>query len=85
MLDYNTVFAGNPDLDAEESETWNIGMIWAPSQKFDIGFDIWNITQDNKIDEQPLGDIYAANCNDQNSAICVRLPPPVASRSGCLM
>ncbi|WP_335916212.1 TonB-dependent receptor [Shewanella algae] len=84
VLDYNTVFAGNPDLDAEESETWNIGMIWAPSQKFDIGFDIWNITQDNKIDEQPLGDIYAANCNDQNSAICVRLPPAGGEPLGVL-
>ncbi|MFT5789672.1 MAG: iron complex outermembrane receptor protein, partial [Shewanella sp.] len=49
-LDYNTEFAGNSDLDAEESETWNAGIIWAPTEKFDIGFDVFSITQDNKID-----------------------------------
>ncbi|CAM4034472.1 MULTISPECIES: TonB-dependent receptor [Shewanella] len=74
-LDYNTEFAGNSDLDAEESETWNAGLIWAPSQKFDIGFDVFSITQDNKIDKQPLGEIYLANCNDQNSTVCERLAP----------
>ncbi|QSX39963.1 TonB-dependent receptor [Shewanella cyperi] len=74
-LDYNTVFAGNSDLDPEESKTWNLGVIWAPSQRMDIGLDYYSITQDNKIDKQPLGQIYAANCNDQNSSICERLTP----------
>ncbi|WP_065188210.1 TonB-dependent receptor [Shewanella woodyi] len=75
VLDYNTEFSGNKDLEAEESESWNFGMFWAPSEKLDIGFDIWSITQDNKIDAAPFGDVYNANCNDQNSTICVRLPP----------
>ncbi|MCH4294987.1 TonB-dependent receptor [Shewanella sp. 3B26] len=74
-LDYNTEFAGNSELGPEESETWNVGLIWAPSQAFDIGFDIFSITQDNKIDKQPLGEIYNANCNDQSSTICERLAP----------
>ena len=72
LLDYNTVFSGNPDLEAEESETWNVGMIWAPSQQFDLGFDIFSIVQDNKIDKLLLSDIYDANCDDQNSSICER-------------
>ncbi|MCE9685567.1 TonB-dependent receptor [Shewanella sp. AS16] len=74
-LDYNTEFAGNSELDAEESETWNVGVIWAPTHKLDMGIDIFSITQDNKIDKQPLGAIYDANCNDQNSTICERLAP----------
>ncbi|NMH66414.1 TonB-dependent receptor plug domain-containing protein [Shewanella salipaludis] len=74
-LDYNTEFAGNSELDAEESETWNVGIIWAPTHKLDMGLDIFSITQDNKIDKQPLGAIYDANCNDQNSTICERLAP----------
>ncbi|WP_434931274.1 TonB-dependent receptor [Shewanella sp. HL-SH5] len=74
-LDYNTEFAGNSELEAEESETWNLGMIWAPSQQFDVGFDVFSITQDNKIDKQPLGDIYTANCGQQNSTVCERLTP----------
>uniref|UniRef100_Q0HYM3 TonB-dependent receptor n=1 Tax=Shewanella sp. (strain MR-7) TaxID=60481 RepID=Q0HYM3_SHESR len=81
-LDYNTEFQGNSELDAEESETWNLGLIWAPSQKFDIGFDVYSITQDNKIDKQPLGDIYTANCNDQNSTVCERLAPQAGQTLG---
>ena len=81
-LDYNTEFAGNSELDAEESETWNAGMIWAPSQQFDVGFDIFSITQDNKIDKQPLGEIYTANCDDQNSTVCERLSPQAGQTLG---
>ncbi len=73
-LDYNIEFSGNPDLEAEESESWNIGFIWAPEVDFGISVDIWSITQDNKIDEEEFGPIYAAECGNQNSTICVRLP-----------
>ncbi|NRD72541.1 TonB-dependent receptor [Shewanella sp. VB17] len=74
-LDFKSAFSGNPDLEAEESETWNIGMIWAPTQQFDIGFDVFSIVQDNKIDKLQLSDIYNANCNDQNSSVCKRFTP----------
>ncbi|WDE02963.1 TonB-dependent receptor [Thalassomonas viridans] len=74
-LDYNTEFAGNKDLEAEESESWNVGVIWAPSQEFSLGVDVWSIEQDNKIDEANFGDIYNAECGNQNSTICVRHAP----------
>ncbi len=89
VLDYNVLFAGSEfnggePLKPEESETWNVGMIWAPSQQFDIGFDIWGITQDGKIDAEPLGDIYQTHCNDQNSQTCVRLQPLTGQTLGTL-
>ena len=74
-LDYNTEFSGNSELEAEESESWNVGVIWAPSQEFSVGVDVWNITQDNKIDQANFGEIYDAECNNQNSTICVRHDP----------
>ncbi|MDF2178578.1 TonB-dependent receptor [Aliiglaciecola sp. CAU 1673] len=74
-LDYTIVFAGNPDLKPEESETWNVGVIWAFAENADVGFDVWSITQDNKIDERPFGAIYDRECNNQNSTICQRLTP----------
>jgi iron complex outermembrane receptor protein len=83
-LDYNFLFAGNPNLEAEESETWNLGMIWAPSQQFDIGFDIFNILQENKIDALQNKDLYAANCNDQNSTICLRTAPQAGQTFGSI-
>lgn len=83
-LDYNTEFAGNADLEAEESESWNVGVIWAPSQQFDVGFDFWNIVQDNKIDKQQRGEVYLAECNNQDSEICIRLPPTSGQSLGVL-
>ncbi|QSX29217.1 TonB-dependent receptor [Shewanella cyperi] len=74
-LDFDFEFSGNPDLDAEESESWNLGLIWAPSQSFDIGLDAFKITQDNKIDKLEPQAVYDANCGDQNSTICQRLAP----------
>jgi iron complex outermembrane receptor protein len=84
QLDYNFLFAGNPNLEAEESETWNLGMIWAPSQQFDIGFDIFNILQDNKIDSLQNKELYAANCNDQNSTVCLRTAPQAGQTFGSI-
>lgn len=74
-LDYNIEFAGNPNLEAEESESWNVGFIWAPLTDFGLSVDVWSITQDNKIDQQNFGAIYNAECNNQNSTVCVRLAP----------
>jgi outer membrane receptor protein involved in Fe transport len=73
--DYTIVFAGNPNLEAETSESWNFGAIWQITDDFDIGADLWSITQDNKIDEVPFGNVYQAECGNQNSTICVRRAP----------
>lgn len=83
-LDYNIQFAGNPDLQPEESESWNVGFIWAPTAEFGLSVDVWSITQDNKIDEQEFGPIYDAECNDQNSTVCVRLPPSGSDSLGVI-
>lgn len=83
-LDYNIQFSGNPDLEAEESESWNVGVIYAPLQELDVSIDVWSITQDNKIDEQQFGLVYDAECNDQNSEICVRLSPQSGESLGTI-
>lgn len=72
--DYTIVFTGNDDLDAEESESWNIGGVWQVNEAWDLTLDYWSITQDNKIDRNEFQAVYQANCNDQNSTVCVRLP-----------
>ncbi|ANB24224.1 TonB-dependent receptor [Alteromonas stellipolaris] len=83
-LDYNIEFAGNPDLEAEESESWNVGAIWAPTQALGLSVDIWSITQDNKIDEQQFGLVYDTECNNQDSEICVRLDPQGGASLGVI-
>lgn len=83
-LDYNIQFSGNPNLEAEESESWNVGVIWAPIQEVGLSVDVWSITQDNKIDEQQFGLVYDAECNDQSSTVCVRLQPQEGESLGVI-
>jgi iron complex outermembrane receptor protein len=74
-LDYVIIFSGNPDLDAEDSETYNLGVAWRPSDMWRISVDYWDIKQEDKIDEVPFGFTYAQNCNDQASTVCRRGTP----------
>ena len=71
-LDYNKIFSGNPNLEAEESESRNLGVAWKPITGLELSLDYWKIEQENKIDEAPFGPIYDANCNIQTSDVCVR-------------
>jgi outer membrane receptor for ferrienterochelin and colicin len=73
-LDYLIVFAGNPNLDPEESESFNIGGAWE-TDRFNVTVDYWDIVQEDKIDEVPFGFIYQQNCADQSSTVCVRAAP----------
>jgi iron complex outermembrane receptor protein len=71
--DYTIVFTGNPDLVAEESETFNVGVSWQQAG-FLASLDYWDITQDDKIDEA-IGFTYQQECDSQASTICVRGAP----------
>jgi outer membrane receptor for ferrienterochelin and colicin len=82
--DYTIVFSGNPNLEAEESESWNIGGVWQINEAWDISADYWSITQDNKIDRNDFELVYEAECNDQNSTVCVRLDPLPGQELGSL-
>ena len=45
------LFGGNPDLEAEKSESWTLGVVWTPSWTDDMGFtlDYFNISIDDAI------------------------------------
>lgn len=80
--DYTIVFTGNDELEAEESESWNIGGVWQVNDVWDLTLDYWSIIQDNKIDRNDFETVYRENCNDQNSTVCVRLPPNTGDELG---
>lgn len=84
QTDYTIVFSGNDQLEAEESENWNLGAVWQMNDQWDFTVDYWSITQDNKIDRNDFETIYEAECNDQNSTICVRLEPAAGEELGPL-
>jgi len=80
--DYTIVFTGNPNLTAEESETFNFGVSWEQGG-LNASIDYWDITQDDKIDEA-IGFIYQQECNNQASTICVRAAPLPGDTLGAL-
>jgi iron complex outermembrane receptor protein len=80
--DFTIVFTGNPDLQAEESETFNFGVSWE-NEGFAASVDYWDITQDDKIDEA-VGFIYQQECNNQASTICIRGAPLAGDTLGPL-
>jgi outer membrane receptor protein involved in Fe transport len=73
--DFTILFSGNPDLEPEESENLNVGVVWQPTGAINLSLDYWDIKQENKIDEVPRIFIYDQECNNQASTICVRGAP----------
>jgi outer membrane receptor for ferrienterochelin and colicin len=82
--DYNIVFSGNPDLEAEESETFNLGFTFDATDDIRFSLDYWDITQEKKIDDVPFGFLFNSFCNDQNSTVCVRGTPQPGDSLGPL-
>ncbi|MFL6551124.1 MAG: TonB-dependent receptor plug domain-containing protein [Povalibacter sp.] len=82
--DYNLVFSGNPDLKAEESESFNVGIAWQPSSTTNVTLDYWDIKQEKKIDQVPFGFLYSESCNVQSSTVCTRGAPLAGDALGPL-
>jgi iron complex outermembrane receptor protein len=59
---FDVVFGGNPDLQAEESRQWNLGVVWEPMTGLSIGVDYWRINKTNTIgaltDDQIFGTYF---------------------------
>lgn len=81
--DYNIVFSGNPELDAEESESFNIGAVLEPVDALRLSLDYWSITQEGKIDKV-FSHLYRQFCGDQNSDVCIRSEPLPGESLGAL-
>ena len=47
------VSQGNPDLDAEESISYNLGTVWQTTRNLSIGADIWYIKNENAVSDNP--------------------------------
>lgn len=82
--DYTIVFSGNEDLEAEESESFNVGLAWQASDSMEVTLDLWDIVQENKIDQVPFGFLYQQFCNEQTSTVCVRGTPIAGQPLGAL-
>ena len=73
--DYTVNYTGNPGLEAEESESYNLGVAWKATDSMQFGLDYWDITQDEKIDKMLPGPLVNNYCQVQNSTVCTRGAP----------
>ena len=45
-----TFTGGNPELQAEQTESFNFGIILTPIDQLELSFDIWNVQLDEVVD-----------------------------------
>jgi iron complex outermembrane receptor protein len=46
---FRVVYGGDPDLQAEKSKQWNLGVVWEPVTGFSVGVDYWKIDKTKTI------------------------------------
>lgn len=71
--------SGNPDLENEESTTFNIGLVLTPTDNFTLGIDYWNFKYDNVITKQNANSLLVnaggpsacADPNPSNDLLCI--------------
>ena len=91
----NYVQFGSPDLKSEKGKSFGLGLVWSPSNRFDVSLDYWNIKIDDMVvnlsADQLLRD--EADCRtgkrEIGSSLCVdtirrikRYPQDALSRAG---
>ncbi|NRA85433.1 MAG: TonB-dependent receptor, partial [Gammaproteobacteria bacterium] len=52
-IERTVIYTGNENLKAEESESFNIGVIWSVTDQLSIGVDYWNYDQENLVTLDP--------------------------------
>ncbi len=55
---FSTIFGGNPDLQATNSQQWSVGGVWAPAPGLSLGVDYVSLLQKNRINAFSPLDIF---------------------------
>ncbi len=55
---FPTIFGGNPDLQATNSQQWSVGAVWAPITGLSLGVDYVSLLQKNRINAFSPLDIF---------------------------
>ena len=80
-VSYLSQVFGNPELEAETSEAWNVGLVWSPGERTSLSVDYWNFDQENLVDIADL-DLFRRALTDSSllytTATGVRPRPPGA-------
>ena len=61
VVEVPTLASGNRDLDAEESDNYNLGLVWDVTRAWNMSVDWWKIKNDNAVTSDPQ--FYVNNSN----------------------
>jgi biopolymer transport protein ExbD len=53
VREVESIASGNPDLDAEESENYSLGLVWDITPAWDVSVDLWRIHNENAVTSDP--------------------------------
>ncbi|BBN81764.1 TonB-dependent receptor [Pseudoalteromonas sp. A25] len=70
--EYTAIVAGNKKLQPEESENYNLGVVWQATDDFSIGVDYWNYDQEDLI--KKIGAQKLVDCCGTDPNLVVRAP-----------
>jgi outer membrane receptor protein involved in Fe transport len=70
--EYTAIVAGNKNLQPEESENYNLGVVWQATDAFSVGVDYWNYDQKDLI--KKIGAQKLVDCCGTDPNLVVRAP-----------
>lgn len=53
VVQVNSISSGNPDLDAEESVSYGLGLVWDVTRAWNVSIDYWRIENDDAVISSP--------------------------------
>ncbi len=53
VVEVDNFKSGNPDLEAEESESYGLGLVWDITDAWDASVDYWRIKNENAVTSSP--------------------------------
>lgn len=69
----NVLELGNPNLQAEESESYSLGIAYSPTRNTDLTLDYWSFDHQDLVDTNMTG-VLAAALNDESLRHCGLVP-----------
>jgi iron complex outermembrane receptor protein len=74
---YENVSGGNPNLVAEESESWSVGAVFSPIDRLTLSIDYYDITLEDQVGALPIQDILNIEAVDCAGSTAVNCSPLV--------
>ena len=76
VVEVPTLSSGNPDLDAEESDNYSLGLVWDVTNAWDMSIDWWRIKNEDAVTSDPQFYVNNSSLYPENVAIWAQVRVP---------